>query len=226
MPLQHSKWHAASQDQRLARAGKGPTPTDLVASKCRPSHMRLDSYARLFLCQKKLENMLDPVVLPRTEKVFFKKNKTRPNQFESDEETDLLKMAHKQERCSSGCWWFLGVLDSWRNAMDCTCIHLALWKALVFPMGFWPFGMHKSLWLWHTSKTFFFFLTFKWFGLQMELSPIHWCHWPEWKPRSGILDNQTYKFWICIFQLYMPWINSTNNKQFWQNSKECFSLQD
>ena len=59
------------------KIGKGPTLTDLVASNCRPPQMRLDSYALLFLCQKKLETMLGPLVLPRAEKVFFKKNKTR-----------------------------------------------------------------------------------------------------------------------------------------------------
>lgn len=40
------------------RVGKGRPLTDLVASSSRPSWMRLDSYARLFLYQEKSENTL------------------------------------------------------------------------------------------------------------------------------------------------------------------------
>lgn len=46
------------KSQGQPRVRKGLPLTDLVASSCRPSWMRLDSYARLFLCQKKSENML------------------------------------------------------------------------------------------------------------------------------------------------------------------------
>lgn len=118
-------------------AGKGLTLTDLVASSCRPSQMRLDSYARLFLCQKELENTLGLQFYQGNKKLFVclfslkNKQQTHLNPMKRH-------MCSKEHRSSEGVLAIgdcgLGFLR-W-NAVENNWILWALWKTLGCPCEF------------------------------------------------------------------------------------------